>query len=252
MAGPDSCAHAQRCHGTQSLTTPPSMGNEGSSAAGGGRTPLVGGRSLDAFPAGSSAMPMSRSAAAKSWIRDLPPHRPPRCPFPPAFAYPDRPIRLIVPFSPGGRRRRPRLSAGARWRPTRAGGDREQGRWRRRMGASPRSLARNPIRLYVCLGNTSTQVLIPAIISKPPYDAVKDFAGVYVICLSPTCHRRARSVPARTLTEFIAYAKAEPHQAVLWYGRRRHHDQLVGRAVERLDRHTRDHAHPPTRVPRPA
>src|SRR5438093_564277 len=36
-------------------------------------------------------------------------------------------------------------------------------------------------------GNTSTQVLIPAIMEHPPYDAVKDFAGIYIVCLSPTC-----------------------------------------------------------------
>ena len=59
-------------------------------------------------------------------------------------------------------------------------------------------------------GNTSTQVLIPAIMPKPPYDAVKDFAGVYIMCLSPTCIVVHESVPARTLTEFIAYAKANP------------------------------------------
>jgi tripartite-type tricarboxylate transporter receptor subunit TctC len=65
-------------------------------------------------------------------------------------------------------------------------------------------------------GNTSTQVLIPAIMQKPPYDAVKDFAGVYIVCLSPTCIVVHESVPAKTLTEFIAYAKA--NQAKLSYG----------------------------------
>jgi len=57
-------------------------------------------------------------------------------------------------------------------------------------------------------GNTSTQVLIPSIMQKPLYDGVKDFAGVYIMCLSPTCIVVHESVPARTLTEFIAYAKA--------------------------------------------
>jgi tripartite-type tricarboxylate transporter receptor subunit TctC len=59
-------------------------------------------------------------------------------------------------------------------------------------------------------GNTSTQVLIPAIMQRPPYDAVKDFAGVYIMCLSPTCIVVHESVPAKTLAEFIAYAKANP------------------------------------------
>ena len=57
-------------------------------------------------------------------------------------------------------------------------------------------------------GNTSTQVLIPAIMPKPPYDAIKDFAGVYIMCVSPTCIVVHESVPARTLQEFIAYARA--------------------------------------------
>ena len=59
-------------------------------------------------------------------------------------------------------------------------------------------------------GNTSTQVLIPAIAAKPPYDAVKDFSGVYIVCISPTSIVVNESVPAKTLQELIAYAKANP------------------------------------------
>jgi tripartite-type tricarboxylate transporter receptor subunit TctC len=59
-------------------------------------------------------------------------------------------------------------------------------------------------------GNTSTQVLIPAIAEKPPYDPLKDFQAVYVMCNSPTSIVVHESVPAKTLLEFIAYAKANP------------------------------------------
>ena len=59
-------------------------------------------------------------------------------------------------------------------------------------------------------GNTSTQVLIPAIADKPPYDPVKDFQAVYVMCNSPTSIVVHESVPAKTLKEFIEYAKANP------------------------------------------
>src|SRR5207237_3591324 len=61
-----------------------------------------------------------------------------------------------------------------------------------------------------------TQVLIPAIMERPPYDAVKDFAGVYIICLSPTCIVVHEAVPAGTLAELITYAKANPEK--LSYG----------------------------------
>jgi tripartite-type tricarboxylate transporter receptor subunit TctC len=59
-------------------------------------------------------------------------------------------------------------------------------------------------------GNTSTQALIPALLEKPPYDPVKDFQAVYMVCLSPTCIVVHESVPAKTLSELIAYAKANP------------------------------------------
>jgi tripartite-type tricarboxylate transporter receptor subunit TctC len=59
-------------------------------------------------------------------------------------------------------------------------------------------------------GNTSTQVLIPAIAEKPPYDPVKDFQAVYLMCNAPTSIVIHESVPAKTLTELIAYAKANP------------------------------------------
>ena len=71
-------------------------------------------------------------------------------------------------------------------------------------------------------GNTSTQVLIPVIMSRPPYDALKDFVGVYILCMAPTSIVVHESVPARTLTELIAYAKRQSRQAVVWLRGRRH------------------------------
>ncbi|MEA2961206.1 MAG: hypothetical protein QOI46_1304 [Alphaproteobacteria bacterium] len=128
----------------------------------------------------------------------------------PALAYPDRPIRLIVPFSPGGATDVAARLWADKMKPTlgtvvienKGGGGGV-------IGAT--EVARSqPDGYTFVFGNTSTQVLIPAIMPKPPYDAVKDFAGVYIMCLSPTCIVVHESVPARTLTEFIAYAKANP------------------------------------------
>jgi tripartite-type tricarboxylate transporter receptor subunit TctC len=65
-------------------------------------------------------------------------------------------------------------------------------------------------------GNTSTQVLIPAIADSPPYDPAKDFQAVYIMAISPTSIVIHESVPAKTLKEFIAYAKANPDK--LSYG----------------------------------
>ncbi len=128
----------------------------------------------------------------------------------PAFAYPDRPIRLIVPFSPGGA-----TDVAARLWAERMKGPlgtvviENKGGGGGVIGAT--EVARStPDGHTLLFGNTSTQVLIPAIAEKPPYDPVKDFQAVYLMCNSPTSIVVHELVPAKTLLEFIAYAKANP------------------------------------------
>src|SRR5882672_8288676 len=127
-----------------------------------------------------------------------------------ALAYPDRVIRLVVPFSAGGatdvvgrlwaEKMKPIL--GTVVTENRGGGGGV-------IGAA--EVARSqPDGHTFLFGNTSTQVLIPAIASNPTYDGLKDFAAVYIMCVSPTSIVVHESVPAHTLMELIAYAKANP------------------------------------------
>src|SRR3954466_14891152 len=171
----------------------------------------------------------------------------------PAGAFPDRPIKLIVPFSPGGATdvvgrlwaERMKTRFGTIVVENKGGGG-------GLIGAT--EVARStPNGETLLFGNTSTQVLIPAIADKPPYDPVKDFAAVYIMAISPTSIVVHESVPARTLKEFIEYARANPSK--LSYGspppapprtpprRRRHHDQPVRRAVQGAHRREGHHAH---------
>jgi tripartite-type tricarboxylate transporter receptor subunit TctC len=83
------------------------------------------------------------------------------------------------------------------------------------LGASEVARSRSDGHTFL-FGNTSTQVLIPALMPKPSYDGIKDFAAITIMCLSPTCIVVHESVPARTLPELIAYAKANPSK--LSYG----------------------------------
>ena len=137
---------------------------------------------------------MNRREVVKAWPR---PPQPARCRAP-AFAYPDRPIRLIVPFSPGGATdvaarlwaERMKAQLGTVVVENKGGGGGV-------IGATEvaRVDARRP---HVLLfGNTSTQVLIPAIAAKPPYDPVKDFQAVYIMAISPTSIVVHESVPAQ-------------------------------------------------------
>jgi tripartite-type tricarboxylate transporter receptor subunit TctC len=124
--------------------------------------------------------------------------------------YPERPIRLIVPFAPGGatdvvgrlwaQRIGPDLGTVVIENKASGGGA---------LGASEVARAQ-PDGYTFLFGNTSTQVLLPLLMSRPPYDPVRDFASIYILANSPTVIVVHESVPARTLLELIAYAKANP------------------------------------------
>jgi tripartite-type tricarboxylate transporter receptor subunit TctC len=68
----------------------------------------------------------------------------------------------------------------------------------------------------ILLGSTTTHVLVTPVMANPPYDPVRDFSAVSVFAYSSTSVVVHPSVPARTLAELIAYAKANPGK--LTYG----------------------------------
>jgi tripartite-type tricarboxylate transporter receptor subunit TctC len=137
----------------------------------------------------------------------------------PAFAqaaYPDRPIKLIVPFAPGGvvdavgrlwaEKIKAHLGTIVIENQGGAGGV---------IGAQEVARAA-PDGYTLLLGNTSTQVLNPVSMAKPPYDSVKDFAPIAIIAIAAPSIVVNPSVPAKTLKELVAYAKANPNK--LSYG----------------------------------
>lgn len=125
-------------------------------------------------------------------------------------AYPDRPVRLIVPFSPGGATDVvSRLWADQMKHLLGTVVIENKGGGGGVIGAAEAARSR-PDGHTLLFGNTSTQVLIPAIMDHPLYHPTKDFAGIYMVCLAPTCIVVHKSVPAQTLSDLIAYAKANP------------------------------------------
>jgi tripartite-type tricarboxylate transporter receptor subunit TctC len=131
-------------------------------------------------------------------------------------AYTDRTIRLVIPFSAGGATdvvgrmwaERMKAKVGTVIPDNKGGGGGV-------IGALEVARA-TPDGLTFLFGNSSTQVLIPAIADKPPYDPAKDFQAVYIMAISPTSIVVHESVPVKTLKEFIDYAKANPDK--LSYG----------------------------------
>ena len=127
-------------------------------------------------------------------------------------AYPNRPIKLVVPFAPGGV-----VDVIARlWveemKDLGTFVIENQGGAGGVTGAG--SVARSaPDGYTLLLGNTSTQVVNPMVMGKPPYDPVKSFRAVSIIANSAVAFAVHPSVSAKTLPELVAYIKANPTKA---------------------------------------
>ncbi len=126
--------------------------------------------------------------------------------------YPTKPIRLILPFAPGGgadltgRLVAPGLTERLGQpvvmdnRPASAG----------IVGAE--IAARAAPDGYTLLIATSSFAANPSIYKKLPYDVVKDFAPITLAVNSPLVVVVHPSVPAKTMQELIAYARANPNK----------------------------------------
>ena len=130
-----------------------------------------------------------------------------------AQAYPTRPIRWIVTYPPGGPTDVVARAIGAKL--TEAWG--QQVVIDNRAGAAGiigTDLAAKAVPDgYTLLFGTSAGLTInPALSSKLPYDAMKDFAPVSLLVLNPQILVLNNAVPANTVKELIAYAKARPGQ----------------------------------------
>ena len=127
-----------------------------------------------------------------------------------AQVYPVKPVRMIVPFVPGGntdiigRVFAPKLSEllGQQIVVENRGG----------AGSTigTELVARAAPDGYTILMVSAAHTINPAMIKKLPYDSVKDFAPVSIIADVPTAFVVHPSLPAKTVKEFIAIARARP------------------------------------------
>lgn len=128
-----------------------------------------------------------------------------------AQAYPNKPVRLIVPYPAGGttdiiaRVAAQQLSERLK-QPfvveNKAGANGAIGSV---------EVARAPADGYTLLmGTASTHGINSAVYKSLPYDAVKDFAPVTIVASTPNIIAVHPSVPAKNLQELLALAKAQP------------------------------------------
>lgn len=128
-------------------------------------------------------------------------------------AFPSRPVRFIVPFAPGGSTDTLARTLGLRLSEAfgqqvvvdnRAGGNGNIG---------TEIVARAvPDGHTIVLGYIANLGIGPSLYAKLPFDPLKDFAPVTLLAVSPNILVAHPAVPARTVKELIAYAKANPQK----------------------------------------
>jgi len=129
-----------------------------------------------------------------------------------AQAYPAKPVRLMVPFVPGGntdiiaRVVTPEMSKALG----------QQLVIENRGGAGStigtEVVAKSPPDGYTLLMVSAAHVINPAMIKKLPYDSIRDFAPISVVADVPTAFAIHPTLPVKNVKEFIALAKARPGQ----------------------------------------
>ena len=132
-------------------------------------------------------------------------------------AYPSRPIRLVVPYAPGGvsditgrivAQKMSELLGQSVVVDNRAGAGGMVG-----TGSVAKS---EPDGYTIVLSSLSAYAIGPKLVKAPLYDPIKDFTPIGTVALAPTILTVNTSLPLRTLRDVITYAKANPGK--LTYG----------------------------------
>jgi tripartite-type tricarboxylate transporter receptor subunit TctC len=128
----------------------------------------------------------------------------------PAGDFPDHPIKLIVPFGPGGP---PDVSARliGSWLSDHFGPVVVENHVGAGGGLAARAVASSPPDGYTLLAATAGSLAIsPQLYKNPGFDPVKDFAAVAEVSSAPLVIAINPKIPVTSVKELVAYTKANP------------------------------------------
>lgn len=128
----------------------------------------------------------------------------------PAQAYPDRPIRFIVPFAPGGTNDIVARLSGAKLAEKLNQSVVIDNRGGANAVIGTEVAARAQPDGYTLLMVNINFAINPAMIGKLPYDALRDFTPITLLATSPAVLVANPALGAGTLPELISHVKANP------------------------------------------
>ncbi|MCX7137094.1 MAG: tripartite tricarboxylate transporter substrate-binding protein [Proteobacteria bacterium] len=124
--------------------------------------------------------------------------------------YPDRPIRFIVPFAPGGTNDIVARLSGDKLSENLGQPVVVDNRGGANAAIGTEIAARALPDGYTLLVVNINFAINPAMMGKLPYDALQDFAPISLLATSPTVLASHPSLPVTSVQELIAYARAHP------------------------------------------
>jgi tripartite-type tricarboxylate transporter receptor subunit TctC len=126
--------------------------------------------------------------------------------------YPSRAVRIVVPFAAGGNVDLVARAVAQRLAENMG----QQVIVDNRAGSSglvgTHLVAKSPPDGYTLLAMANTFAVVPSLMSNPGYDPLKDFAAVSLTCRVPQVLVVNPSLPARSVKELLALAKARPSE----------------------------------------
>jgi tripartite-type tricarboxylate transporter receptor subunit TctC len=131
-----------------------------------------------------------------------------------ADTWPHKPLRLVVPFAPGGSSEIVARALAGEMAKTIGQNVFVENKPGAGGNIAMQEVANSTDEHTLILGHIGTLAVNPYIFAKLPYDPNKDFAPITLIAKVPSLYVVHPDLPVKNLKEFVAYAKARPGQSL--------------------------------------
>ena len=129
-----------------------------------------------------------------------------------ANSWPSKPLRLIVPFAPGGSSEIVARAIAGEMAKTIGQNVFVENKPGAAGNIAMQEVANAKDEHTLILGHIGTLAVNPFIFPKLPYDPIKDFTPITLISKVPSLYVVHPDLPVKNLKEFVAYLKARPGQ----------------------------------------
>ena len=127
-------------------------------------------------------------------------------------AWPAKPLRLVVPFAPGGSSEIVARAVAGEMAKTLGQNVFVDNKPGAAGNIAMQEVARSTDEHTLILGHIGTLAVNPFIFPKLPYDPLRDFAPITLVSKVPSLYVVHPDLPVKNLREFVAYARSRPGQ----------------------------------------